>query len=152
MRPAGIPRLMRRHDDELYDCARGFWITRLHSPFFSVLRKCGGAAEMRHSTVWCRRPTVLHRTGSSLTKSRPRSLRLAQRHVDTRTHMHYHTRSLCFRACVRQGCLYNKRKFAGDWLQQSLTLHTGLRCLLFGSVFTACGNGSDHKMNYMMVR
>lgn len=156
MLPAGIPRLMQRHDDELYDDARGFWITQLFSPYFSLWENAAGLQKWGIAPSDAAGRRASHKR---LLFDKIQTLLLllhtkARRHARTHTcmHMHYHTRSLCFRACVRQGCLYNKRKFAVDWLQQSLTLHTGLHCLLFRFVFILCWNGSDHKMNYKMIR
>lgn len=166
MRPAVIPRLMQQHDDELYDDARGFRITRLFSPYFSLwenaagLQKWGIASSDAAGRCASHNRLLFDKIQTLLlllhTKARWHARACTHTHKHTHmhtcTHMHYHTRSLCFRACVRQGCLYNKRRFAVDWLQQSLTLHTGLHCLLFRSVFISCWNGSGHKMNYKMIR
>lgn len=155
MDPTGIPRLLQRHDDELYDDAGGFRIRRPFSLYFSVwgnaagLQKWGiapsdaaGPCASQDRLLFDKIQTLLFLLHTK-----------ARRHAaHARTRARTTTHGLCVFARVRQGCLYNKRKFAVDWLQQSLTPHTGLHCLLFRSVSIPCGNGSDCKMNYHMIR
>lgn len=143
MDPTGIPRLMQRHDDELYDDARGFRVTRPLGPYFSVWEKAAGLQKWGIAPSDAAGPCASQdrllfdkiQTLLFLLHTKARRHAPTHTHTHTCTHTHYHTRSLCFCARVRQGCLCNKRKFAVDWLQQSLTPHTGLHCLLFSSVF-----------------